>query len=191
MTRRFRPGLAAVLAVAVLACVAGAADYASPYWALHRLKQAALDRDVDAVMARVDQEAFERSIRQALGMRLSEAMYGARAEAPRTLPEGAQELAAARMDSLSHTFAESTAVMAMLIQGYPSSAVSGTAALSRARLSAVEASEGEGGDWKAQLRYVDRHTVEVRSASMPGAGAFVLSRAGWWGWKLSGLETAN
>ena len=43
MTRRFRPGLAAVLAVAVLACLAGAAYYASPYWALHRLKQAALD----------------------------------------------------------------------------------------------------------------------------------------------------
>lgn len=191
MTRRFRLGLAASLTVAVLACLAGAAYYASPYWAVHRLKQAAQERDVDAVMAQVDQQALERSVRQALGLQLNVALYGGRTEGARTLPDGAPEAAAARMDAVSRTFAEPTAVMSMLIQGYPSSAITGVAALSRARLSAIEAGEGEGGGWKAQVRYIDRRTVEVRSERMPGAGAFVLSRSGWWNWKLSGFDTSN
>ena len=59
MTRKliFGAALGALVVVAAVAAVL----YASPYWAVYQLKKAAQERDVDALLAHVDERALRLS----------------------------------------------------------------------------------------------------------------------------------
>ncbi|MGR4869833.1 DUF2939 domain-containing protein [Variovorax sp. LARHSF232] len=179
MTRNKSIALGAGLAIVLLLLVA-AGIYASPYWSVHQMKEAARERDVDALLARVDQSALRQSVRLSLGFKLSEALHDAQAESGKAQAEGARAQAAAQVDPLTEALTSPPLLIAMLIEGRPSRALGGIGRL-------PASGDADLGEWEAQLRYVDSATVQVRSSQAPQAGGFILRRSGLIDWKLSGL----
>jgi len=177
--------LGAVAGVAVL--VAGA-YFGSPYWTVHQIRKAAQARDVDALMARVDQPALQRSVRLAMGFRLAEVLSGgARADSRPRLAEGATAIASAQAEPLVSLLSSPTLLFSMLIEGYPSQALTGQVSLPAAWQTAAQGGKAAG-DWDARLNRVDASTIVLESRQSPGRGGFILRRSGWLKWKLSGLQ---
>lgn len=185
MTRNRSISLGAGLAIVLLLLLLVAAGiYASPYWSVHQMKEAARERDVDALLARVDQSALRQSVRLSLGFKLGEALHGAQAESGKAQAEGARAQAAAQVDPLTETLTSPPLLIAMLIEGRPSRALTGSGF---AGVQPPSASDEGLGEWETRLRYVDSATVHVRSDKAPQAGGFILRRTGLVDWKLSGL----
>lgn len=178
-----RKSIAAIALLVLAALAAGAATYASPWWSVHQMRKAAAERDADALLARVDQAALRQSVRLSLGFELTAAIHEAAGEKGRQA-EGASELVRMQLDPMTDTLTSAPLLMAMLIQGHPSPALGRGAALGVPRI----APSSEEGGWDAEVRYVDRSTVQVRAKNSPLAGGFILKRKGWLNWKLSGLQ---
>jgi len=171
------------ITVIVMAVAAGGVVYASPYWAIHVMKQAAIDRDVDELMARVDEPALRKSVQLALGFRLGEMLQENRGEGTRKpLPEEAQRNVASQAEPMVDALTSSTLLIAMIREGRPSQALGRFAAPSRPSADTSPAG------WSTEPRYLDSSTVEVHPKGAADAGAFVLRRSGILGWKLSGLR---
>ncbi len=180
MTRNKSIAWGAGLTIVLLLLLVAAGIYASPYWAVHQMKEAARERNVDALLARVDQSALRQSVRLALGFQLSETLHEAQAESGKALAQGALPQAAAQLDPLTAALTSPPLLIAMLIEGRPSRALGGLGRL-------PASGDADLGEWEAQLRYVDSATVQVRSRQTPQAGGFILRRSGLIDWKLSGL----
>ena len=186
MTRK-RSIILLTASMAAIVLAAAGAIFGAPYWSMHQLKTAAQERDVDALMARVDLNALRQSVRLSMGFRFSEALHEARAEGGKPLAEGARAAMAAQVDPLTETLVSPPLLIAMLIEGRPSRALTGAGPagvqLAVAQAGALAARDG----WHAQLHRVDSATVQVRARESPQAGGFVLKRTGLLDWKLSGL----
>jgi hypothetical protein len=185
MTRNKTIAVSAGL-LALLLLALAAAFYASPYWSVHQLKQAARERDVDALLEHVDQKALRQSVRLALGFQLAESIQGSAGEGARPMTRDSREsrdiALNTTLDPMTEMLSSPTLLMAMLLEGHPSRA------LSRGAPPLLILPETVPGDWPAEIRYLDRSTVEVRPKGGPDGGAFVLRRSGIVDWRLSGLR---
>lgn len=164
--------MAAAMALVVL--VLAAAYYGAPYWTVHELKQAARDRDADALLVHVDQAALRKSVQLALGFSL----------APSPASPESQATARSMLEAMPELLSSPTSLMAMLLQGHPSRVLDPEAAFVPVLPEAAD------GDWPVELRYVGRSTVEVRAKGATG-GAFILRRAGLFRWKWSAIGSAS
>ena len=185
-----RKALTVTIAAIVALGLFGAAVYASPYWAVRELKEAARERDVDALLEHVDTNALRRNVRLAMGFKLQEQFIAPHDLDAKPAGPGASEAARALVDPMSDALTSPPLLMSMLIQGKPSDLMGG---LQMAPLGTV-AQAGEkavGGHWDAAIEYVDWSTVLVASKSTPHAGNFILKRAGLMDWKLSGFRMPN
>jgi hypothetical protein len=173
-----------LLTALLLALAAGL--YAAPYWSMNRLKEAARERDIDALLAGVDQKALRQSVRLSLGFRFGESMQEAQAESGKPAADGARAISASQVDPLTERLTSPPLLIAMLLEGRPSQALLG-GGFATPRLSAAQAGDADLGHWKTELRYLDSATVQVRSKEAPQQGGFILRRSGMVDWKLSGL----
>ena len=164
----------ALAAAALVAIVLVGAYYGAPYWTVHELKQAARDRDADALLAHVDQAALRKSMQLALGFSLAQPQ-GSPASQPAARP---------MLDAMPELLSAPTSLMAMLLQGHPSRVLDPDAVFMPILPEAAE------GDWTVELRHVGRSTVEVRAKGSTG-GAFILRRAGLFRWKWSAIGSAS
>ncbi|MDM0111074.1 DUF2939 domain-containing protein [Variovorax sp. J22R133] len=182
-----RKAMIGTVAVAAVAALCAAAVYASPYWVVRELKEAARERDVDALLEHVDAQALRRSVRLAMGFRVEEQLLDSTDEDRRPAGPAAAQAARALVDPLSDTLTSPTLLMSMLIQGRPSELLA--PGMRVAPLTSVaQASELALAQWDATIQYVDWSTVLVGSKRTPNAGDFVLKRAGLVDWKLSGFR---
>jgi hypothetical protein len=182
MKRRHILGIAGGALVAAL--IAGAL-YASPYWAVHEIREAANDRDIDALASFVDAAALRDSVAQALGLQVG-TVADPSAEGQRRPDAAQQALAADWLGQLGESMASPPVLMGMLIEGRLSRVLVGdvTAGLARPRTQ----QDPQADLWDASVRYRDWSTVVVRAKDAPDLGGFVFKRAGLFGWKLSGFD---
>jgi hypothetical protein len=181
---RLKTSIVGTLALVLLGAALAAAYWAAPYWTVRELKQAARDRDADALLAHVDQDALRKSVELALGFNLAERQAEQAQRNAKPVSREAQAQANSMMSNLPDLLASPTALMSMLLQGHPSRA------LDPYGVYVPMLPEAATGDWPVELRYVGHSIVEVRAKGATGS-AFILRRNGLFDWKWSAIGAAS
>lgn len=168
---------AAVAASALLAVLAGAALYFSPYWTLHTMRTAIAARDVAAFSLQVDYPELTENLKGQLMRQMSDTM-GAAGKNDRLSGLG-QMLAVGLLGQMVDSFVSPVSVMRMVAEGRATVDVDELVAPRPA---------GAGATPRFALRYRDTATALLRADDASAIGAFVFTRQGLWAWKLTGVE---
>jgi hypothetical protein len=166
-----------VLGVAVAAGLLALSSYASPYWTLSRLRDAAAAHDGQAVSGYVDFPALRDSFKVQLLAAVAE-RAASKGEANSPFAALAPALIAAVANPLIDAMVSPAGVTAMLASGE----------VNMARPSAPPPAGDEvkpKADWS--LHYRNWNQVAV-TMDVPGAAGFIFRRDGLWSWKLAAVE---
>ena len=181
---RLKTSIVGALALGLLGAALAAAYWAAPYWTVRELKQAARDRDTDALLAHVDQGALRKSMELALGFSLADRQAEQAQRNPKAASPAAQEQVRSLVGGMPELLSSPTSLMSMLLQGHPSRA------LDPYGVYVPMLPEAATGDWPVELRYVGHSIVEVRAKGATGS-AFILRRNGLFDWKWSAIGAAS
>jgi hypothetical protein len=155
--------------------VVAATSFASPWWTLHRLRDAAARRDADAVSAQVDFPALRDSVKGQLLASISRDVNDADGGNP--FAEIGRKFAMAVANPLIDAIVSPAGVAAMVEHGKVSIA-------KPAPESAAPGTEPAREKPRYALHYRgwDRFDVAARDG-----GSFIFRRDGLWSWKLAGI----
>lgn len=166
-----------VIAIAAAAGLLALSSYASPYWTLSRLRDAAAARDARAVSSHVDFPALRDSFKVQLLAAVAE-RAAPKDEASSPFAALAPALIAAVANPLIDAMVSPAGVTAML--------ASGEVNMARPAVPPPDAGSGKRkADWS--LHYRNWNQVAV-TMDVPGAAAFIFRRDGCWSWKLAAVE---
>lgn len=172
------------IAAAIAILAAGAATWASPYYALHQMKTAVDARDAAALADHVDFPALRDNIKSQLAATMSHSL-GALAGSDNPFAALGAAVSNAMLGKMVDAMVSPAGVEALV----------GKSALSR-QAPAGQAAGGSHDDTAGKARYTaayggwDRFVIRP-AASSDDAGALVLRRHGLWSWKLSEVELAQ
>ena len=172
------------IAAAIAILAAGAATWASPYYALHQMKTAVDARDAAALADHVDFPALRDNIKSQLAATMSHSLSA---------------LAGSDNPFAAMGAAVSNAMLGKMVDAMVSpagvEALVSKSALSR-QAPASQVAGGSHDDTAGKARYTaayggwDRFVIRPAAGS-DDAGALVLRRHGLWSWKLSEVELAQ
>jgi len=174
------------IAAAVAAIAIAATAYASPYYALHQIKTALAERNVEALATHVDFPALRASVKVQLEASMARSIE-ATAGSGNPLAVLGQSIASAMLGKMVDTMVSPAGVVALVNK----SAVSPQAG---AEGNADADAPADGAQKKADYSagYAGMNTFVVRAKDGNAQeGALVLQRHGVWGWKLSSIEIAS
>ena len=156
--------------------VAAATSFASPWWSLHRLRDAVARHDADAVSAQVDFPALRASVKDQLQASIGRDV--ASADGGNPFAEIGRKFAMAVANPLIDAAVSPEGVAAMVEHGKISIA------------KPAPASDAPGTEppqekprYAVHYRGWDRFAVTARDG-----GSFIFRRAGLWSWKLAGVD---
>jgi len=167
----------ALLAIAAAATLLGLSSYASPYWTLHRMKTAVMEKDANSFSRYIDFPALRESVKSQLMVAMD-----ARMDRPDVADNSfagiGRMMGAALINPIVDAAVSPAGVIAMF--------ESGKAQPLRAPSSPAPSST-ETDSVKYAVAYQDWSTVAI---AKPGedAGRFILKRRGLWSWQLASLE---
>lgn len=166
-----------LLAIVAAAVLLGLSSYASPYWTLHRMKTAAVEKDADRFFSYIDFPALRESVKSQLLVAMDARM--------------------ARPDVADNPFAGIGRMMgAALINPIVDAAVSPAGVIAMFESGKAQPLRGPSSPTPSSTQedsvnyavaYQDWSTVAI---AKPGedAGRFILKRRGFWSWQLASLE---
>ena len=168
--------IALAAAVAAIALVASA--YASPYYALHQMKTAIADHNVDALASHVDFPALRDSIKSQLEKTMGDSIQAATASDNPFAAMG-QAMVTAMLGKMVDTMVSPEGVAAMVSK----SAVGAEADQNSPAAGGAQ----EKTDYSVAYAGWDKFVVRAKAAG-DEKGGLVLQRHGLWNWKLSAIE---
>jgi hypothetical protein len=166
-----------LLAVVAASAILGLTSYASPYWTLHRMKTAIVEKDADRFSSYIDFPALRDSVKGQLMVMMNKRMSGP--------------------DMANNPFAGIGQMMgAALINPLVDAAVSPAGVIAMFESGKAQPLQGPAGTTESSthadtVHYaVDYESWSKVAISKPGedAGRFILKRTGLWSWQLTSLE---
>lgn len=165
------------LAAAVAAITLAASVYASPYYALHQMKTAIAEHNVDALASHVDFPALRISIKSQLESTLADSIQAATASDNPFAAMG-QAMVTGMLGKMVDAMVSPEGVAAM---------VSKTAVGADADKGTQGGSAQEKKDYSVAYKGWDQFVVRPKTDD-DEKGGLVLQRHGLWNWKLSAIE---
>lgn len=165
------------LAAAVAAIALAASVYVSPYYALHQMKNAIAERNVDALASHVDFPALRESIKSQLEKTLGDSIHAATASDNPFAAMG-QAMVTGMLGKMVDAMVSPEGVAAMVSK----SAVGADADKNTPADGAQEKT-----DYSVAYAGWDRFVVRAKTDG-DEKGGLVLQRHGLWNWKLSAIE---
>ncbi|MFZ4877609.1 DUF2939 domain-containing protein [Janthinobacterium sp. Mn2066] len=165
------------LAASVAAIALAASVYASPYYALHQMKAAIAERNVDALSSHVDFPALRGSIKSQLEKTMGESIQAATASDNPFAAMG-QAMVTTMLGKMVDAMVSPEGVAAM---------VSKSAVGADADQNTPAAGAQEKTDYSVAYAGWDKFVVRAK-ADGDEKGGLVLQRHGLWDWKLSAIE---
>ncbi|MBB5606199.1 MULTISPECIES: DUF2939 domain-containing protein [unclassified Janthinobacterium] len=165
------------LATAVAAVALAASVYASPYYALHQMKNAIAERNVDALASHVDFPALRISIKSQLETTLADSIQAATASDNPFAAMG-QAMVTTMLGKMVDAMVSPEGVAAM---------VSKSAVGAEADKSTPDTGAQQKKDYSVAYAGWDKFIVRAK-ADGDEKGGLVLLRHGLWNWKLSAIE---
>lgn len=165
------------LAAAVAAIALAASVYASPYYALHQMKTAIAERNVDALASHVDFPALRESIKSQLEKTMGDSIQVATASDNPFAAMG-QAMVTTMLGKMVDAMVSPEGVAAM---------VSKSAVGADADQNTPAAGAQEKTDYSVAYAGWDKFVVRAK-ADGDEKGGLVLQRHGLWDWKLSAIE---
>jgi hypothetical protein len=156
--------------------VAAATSFASPWWSLHRLRDAVARHDADAVSAQVDFPALRASVKDQLQASISRDVDGTAGGNP--FAEIGRKFAMAVANPLIDAAVSPEGVAAMVEHGKIAIAKPAPAAEAPGTESPQEKPR-----YALHYRGWDRFAVTAQDG-----GSFIFRRDGLWSWRLAGIE---
>jgi hypothetical protein len=156
--------------------VAAATSFASPWWSLHRLRDAVARHDADAVSAQVDFPALRASVKDQLQASISRDVDSADGGNP--FAEIGRKFAMAVANPLVDAVVSPEGVAAMVEHGKVSIARPATASDAPGAEPPQEKPR-----YAVHYRGWDRFAVTAQDG-----GSFIFRRDGLWSWKLAGID---
>lgn len=173
-----------VVAAIAVAVVAGAV-YASPYWAVHQMRQAIIEKDAPKFSEHVDFPALRENLKAQFMANVAEKMNS---EEVKDNPFSAfgQMMAVGFVNQMVETMITPSGVMVML------ESAKAKAPLDAGKQPAPAGASTTGNDRKPveyTLSYQGWSTVKAHAKDADAStGTFIFKRDGLLGWKLSGIE---
>jgi len=153
--------------------VAAAASFASPWWSLHRLRDAVARHDADAVSAQVDFPALRASVKDQL-----QASIGRDVDGANPFAQIGRKFAMAVANPLVDAVVSPEGVAAMVEHGKIAIAKPAPSADAPGTEPAQEKPR-----YAVHYRGLNRFAVTARDG-----GSFIFRRDGLWSWKLAGVD---
>jgi Protein of unknown function (DUF2939) len=165
------------LAAAVAAIALAASVYASPYYALHQMKNAIAERNVDALASQVDFPALRGSIKRQLEKTMGDSIQAATASDNPFAAMG-QAMVTTMLGKMVDAMVSPEGVAAM---------VSKSAVGADANKGTSDTGAQEKADYSVAYAGWDKFVVRAKTGG-DEKGSLVLQRHGLWNWKLSAIE---
>jgi hypothetical protein len=167
----------ALLAVVTAAALLALSSYASPYWTLHRMKTAVVEKDADRFSSYVDFPALRESVKGQMMVMINKRMSGPDIEKNPFAGIG-QMMGAALINPIVDAAVSPAGVIAMFESG-KAQPLQGPARTTESSANADTVNYA-----------VDYENWSKVAVSKPGedAGRFILKRTGLWSWQLTSLE---
>ncbi len=166
-----------ILAIVAAATLLGLSSYASPYWTLHRMKTAVVEKDADRFSSYIDFPELRESVKSQL-MAAMDTRMGRPEVADNPLAGLGRMMGAALINPVVDAAVSPAGVIAMF--------ESGKAQPLRGSSKPTEPPTRED-KVNYAVAYQDWNTVAI---AKPGedTGRFILKRRGLWSWQLASLE---
>jgi hypothetical protein len=166
-----------VLAAGTAAALLALTSYASPYWTLHRMKTAIVEKDADRFSSYIDFPALRESVKGQMMVLVNKRMSGSDM-ANNPFAGIGQMMGAALINPMVDAAMSPAGVIAMFESG-------------KAQPLRGPARSTESSSHAESVHYAVAYESWSKVAiSKPGedAGRFILKRTGLWSWQLTSLE---
>lgn len=176
------------IAAAIAALAFGAATWASPYYALHQMKNAVAGRDAAALAQHVDFPALRSNVKAQLAATMSESISAvAGADNPFAAMGAAfgNAMLGKMVDAMVSPAGVEALVSKSALDSHPQTDADGSVP------AGTPSGQGKAGpEYAAAYAAWDRFVIRPANRQ-DDAGALVLRRHGLWSWKLSEIELSK